>query len=479
MENLQKNTQTRAQLNSDRLRNAPMGKLLFSMAIPAIISMMIEALYNIIDSMYVSYLGQEAIDALGIGRPLIMIVISVGIGIGVGSNVFVARQLGFGDREKANQVAKTAFVLSLIAWAIFFVLAWFLPKPFAKLFTDNERTIQLHQEYVPYYMMACLFSLLSITGSKLLQATGNMKIPMLSQIVGCITNIVLDPFFIFEEEILFNFLHIKGLGMGMVGAVIATIIGQFFACLIVLSAFLFKKQDVNFFPRRLKFSFKNVKAIFNIGLPNFVLNAIGSFTTIILNSILKQYDNGITVLTLYFTCQSFIFMPTFGLTQGATPIMSYNYGANIKKRYDDCLKKAVITAVCFLGVGFLIFQTCTGFISSIYNLSESATLEAINVFKIISWSFLPAAFSILTITVLQSLNVGTYAMFMSLLRQLVFVIPFAFLFNYFGGMNVIFYCYPVAEILTLAIFLPLAIKKYKTIFAQRALLAQQETQQID
>ena len=130
-----------------------MGKLLFSMALPAIISMLIEALYNIVDSMYVSYLGQEAIDAIGIGRPLIMIVISVGIGIGVGSNVFVARQLGFGDTKKANQVAKTAFVLAIVAWALFFALAWFLPEPFARLFTKNETTIKYHQEYVPYYMM--------------------------------------------------------------------------------------------------------------------------------------------------------------------------------------------------------------------------------------------------------------------------------------------------------------------------------------
>lgn len=470
--------QTRSQLNSEKLRNAPMGKLLFSMALPAIISMLIEALYDIIDSMYVSYLGQEAIDAIGIGRPLIMIVISVGIGIGVGSNVFVARQLGFGDAKKANQVAKTAFVLAIVAWALFFALAWFLPEPFARLFTKNETTIKYHQEYVPYYMMACLFSLLSMTGSKILQATGNMHVPMVSQILGCVANIVLDPFFIFDKQTLFGFLNINGLGMGMKGAVLATIIGQFLSCLYVLGAFLLKKQDVQFFPTGLKFSFKNVGAIFNIGLPNFVLNAVGSFTTIILNSILKQYDNGITILTVYFACQSFVFMPTFGLTQGTTTILSYNYGANLKKRFDDCFKKSLITAVCFLGVGFLLFQTCTGFIASIYNLNETATTESIKVFRIISWAFLPAAFSILTITLLQSLNVGFYAMFMSLLRQLGFVVPLALLFNTWG-MNAVFYCYPVAEILTLAIFLPIAFKKYKTIFAKRAELAQKNINQID
>lgn len=470
---------TNIDLRSDKLRNMPMGKLLFSMAMPAILSMLIEALYNIVDGMYVSALSQDAFDALGIGRPLIMIVIAVGIGLGVGSNVFVARQLGFGDREKANQVAKTAFVLSVVAWLLFAILAFFVTKPFVKMFTEKETVINYHQEYVPIYMIGSLFCLLSMTGSKILQSTGNMKTPMISQICGCVTNIILDPIFIFKEKTILGFINIKGFGLGMKGAIIATIIGQFVACAIILVAFLKGKQDVQFFPKGLKFSFKNVKDIFNIGLPNFVLNAVGSFTTIILNSLLKQYDNGITVLTIYFTCQSFVFMPTFGLTQGATPIMSYNYGANLKSRFDDCLKKALITAMSFMLVGFALFQLCPTIIAKMFVQDPTVIADTILPFRSISWAFLLAGISVITITLLQALNVGIYSMLMSLLRQLIFIIPLAYLFNAWKGMNAIFLCYPVAEILTLAIFLPIAIKKYKQIFAKRALLAEQNVEQLD
>jgi len=467
------------QLKSDKLRNTPMGKLLFNMALPAIISMLIESLYNIVDGMFVSALDSNAFDALGIGRPLIMIVIAVGIGLGVGANVFVARQLGFGDREKANQVAKTSFVLAIVAWLLFVVLAFVVTKPFVKLFTEKETTINYHQQYVPLYMVACLFSLLNLTGAKILQATGNMRIPMISQICGCVTNIVLDPLFIFEEKTLFGFLNIHGLGMGMTGAVVATLIGQFVACSIVLGAFLKGNQDIQFFPNGLKFSFKNVKHILNIGLPNFVLNAIGSFTTIILNSLVKDYDNGITILTIYFTCQSFVFLPTFGLVQGATPIMSYSYGANLKRRFNDCFIRALITAMCFMLVGFTLFQSGTEFIAKIFVSDPVVIAETKFAFKSISWAFIFAGFSIMTITVLQSLNVGIYAMLMSLLRQLGFIIPLAYLFNSINGLSTIFWCYPTAEILTLAIFLPIAFVKYKKIFAQRALLAEQNATQLD
>lgn len=467
-------------LNSDKLRNTPIGKLLFGMALPAIISMLIEALYNVVDGIYVSQWQPEAFDALGYGRPLIMIVIAVGIGIGVGANVFVARQLGFGDKEKANQVAKTAFVLAVAAWLIFFGLAFILPRPFIGIYGGvSQTTVERYMEYVPYYMMACLFSLLSMVGSKILQATGNMRVPMISQTLGCVANIVLDPVFIFEDTKLFFIFPVKGFGMGMQGALIATVIGQFLSCAYVLGAFLLRKQDVDFFPKGLKFTFGNVKAILNIGLPNFILNAVGSFTTIIINFILNGYDYGVTIYAAYYTCQSFVFLPTFGLTQGTMPILGYSYGANLKKRFDECFKRALVTALCFLGVGLIAFQLIPDKIVQIFNIENQRAIElAAKSFRIISLSFIPAAFSILLVTLLQSLNVGVYSMLISLLRQLGFLIPLAFVFQaiFTASANInmseqfylIFLCFPMAEVLTLAIFTPIAIKKYRKIFAKRA-----------
>ena len=451
-------------LNSDKLRNMPVGKLLFGMALPAIISMLIESLYNIVDSVFVAQYDNAALDAIGIARPIIMIIISTAIGIGVGANAYVARQLGFGDREKANQVAKTAMILAAVAGLLFFALSWFIATPFAKLFTSDAKVIGFVAEYLPLYMAFSIFSMLSITGSKILQATGNMRVPMISQILGCVTNIVLDPLFIFEE-----FWGVQGLGLGMKGAIIATAIGQFVSCVYVLGAFVFRKQDVDILPRNLKFSFKNVGEICNIGLPTFILNAIGSFTTMILNGILKNYENGITILSVYFTCQSFVFMPTFGLTQGTLPVLSYNFGANLRQRFNRCFKLSVLTALCFLGVGFVIFQACPQIVAPLFNLTGDALTSTVKAFRTISISFIPAAFSILTITLLQSLNAGMYSMFMSLLRQLGLLVPLAFLFNSLWGIKGVFFCYPAAEFITLAIFAPIAYNKYKKTFEQREL----------
>ncbi len=462
LNNVNEEVPTSQSLTSDKLKSMPVGKLLFTMALPAIVSMFIESLYNIIDSLYVSKLGQEALDAIGIGRPLIMIIIATAVGIGVGANAFVARQLGFKNRKKADQIAKTSLILAIGAGLVFLALSFFVPVPFVKLFTSNETIIAYEKDYISLYMAFSMFSIVSIVGAKVLQATGNMRVPMISQIVGCVTNIILDPFLIFEE-----FLGIEGLGMGMKGAAIATIIGQAVSCAYVLLAFVVKKQDVSIFPKGLKFNYKNVWSILNIGLPTFILNAMGSFTTIIINSILKQYENGITVMSVFFICQSFVFMPVFGLTQGTMPILSYNYGANLRHRYNRCFKLSLITALCFMLFGLVIFQFFPQLIATIFSLSVVAKADTVLAFRILSISFLPAAFSILTITLLQSLNAGFYSMSMSLLRQLGFVIPFAFLLNFLFGFKGVFYCYPIAEIFTLLIFLPIAFGKYKRSFQKR------------
>ena len=310
-------------LQSAKMRSMPMGRLLLNMSLPAIISMFIDALYTIVDSMFLSQYSQVAFEAVGISFPMVMIKISLALGIGVGANVFISRKLGEGDREGADNVARTAVFLSIIGSLLFVALAFTVSVPFMKLFTEDAEMIDMGNEYLIYMLGLSVFSVVSIVAQKLLQATGNMKAPMVSQALGAIVNIILDPIFIFDE-----FWGMKCLNMGVAGAAIATIIGQFVACAYIILVFIVKKQDVSINLAKMKLKWNTVWNIFRIGLPTFILNALGSFTTIILNSILKAYPNGIRVLTIYFSTQSFVFMPVFGLMQGTLPILSYNLGAN-------------------------------------------------------------------------------------------------------------------------------------------------------
>ncbi|MGN0782448.1 MAG: MATE family efflux transporter [Christensenellales bacterium] len=449
-------------LQSSKMRSMPMGKLLLNMSLPAIISMIIDALYSIVDSMFLSQYSQAAFEAVGISFPLVMIKISLALGIGVGANVFISRKLGEGDREGADNIARTAVFLSLLGSLLFVALAFVAPVPFMKLFSNDAEMISMGNSYLLYMLGLSVFSIVSIVAQKLLQATGNMKAPMVSQALGAIVNIILDPLFIFDE-----FWGIKCLNMGVTGAAIATIIGQFAACAYIILVFVVKKQDVSINLAKIKLNWSTIWNIFRIGLPTFILNALGSFTTIILNSILKAYPNGIKVLTIYFSTQSFIFMPVFGLMQGTLPILSYSLGANNRARYNDCWKRALITSAAIMAAGLLLFQIAPGLIVDIFETTPSLREDTIYAFRCISWCFLPASLSILLVTTFQSLNVGLFSMLLSMSRQLLFLIPMAYLLDYFFQMSGLFYAYPIAETVSLLIFAPIALKCYRKVFKKR------------
>lgn len=232
-------------LQSAKMRSMPMGRLLLNMSLPAIISMFIDALYTIVDSMFLSQYSQVAFEAVGISFPMVMIKISLALGIGVGANVFISRKLGEGDREGADNVARTAVFLSIIGSLLFVALAFTVSVPFMKLFTEDAEMIDMGNEYLIYMLGLSVFSVVSIVAQKLLQATGNMKAPMVSQALGAIVNIILDPIFIFDE-----FWGMKCLNMGVAGAAIATIIGQFVACAYVILVFIVKKHGREHKPRQ-------------------------------------------------------------------------------------------------------------------------------------------------------------------------------------------------------------------------------------
>lgn len=462
-------------LQSDKMRNTSIGKLLISMSLPAIFSMLVQSLYNIVDSLFLTnYVGNEAFSAVSVVFPITMFVTAVAIGIGVGANAYIARKLGEGNQQNANKAAKSALIMGFIAWIVIFIVGLTLSKPFVKLFVEdgNPVIIEYGTMYLTIYLCCSIGIILDIVGARILQATGNMKVPMISQLVGALTNIALDALFIIVFQ------------MGVFGAILATVIGQWAAGAINILAFVFKKQDVSLSFKGFKMEGHYFKKILRVGTPAFIMNAMGSIITIILNLILNKYDfnMGKNVLSAYFKVQSFIFMPVFGLMQGTMPILSYNYGANMKLRFNQTFKKALTIALCVMCVGLALFQLMPETLMYIFESqipAEGQTMEELMAqnalfvqsgayaFRVISIAFIPAAFSILVINMLQSINSPISSLLMSLCRQLVFLIPSAFLFDYLWQTNGIWFCYPFAEICALLVFAPFALKAYRKQFAYK------------
>ena len=475
-------------LNSDKMRNTRIGKLLLTMSLPAIFSMLVQALYNIVDSLFltsISYtvegyagtnIGKDSFNAVSVVMPMTMFVVAIAIGIGVGANAYIARKLGEGNREHADKAAKTAIVMSLASWVVMLALAFVISKPFMRAFvnssnaSDVDYVVNQGALYLEIYMAGSIGLIMDITCARILQATGNMKIPMITQLVGALTNIALDALFI----VVFKW--------GVLGAILATVIGQWAAATIDIAVFIFKKQDVSISLKGFRPQKKYFARILRIGTPAFVMNAMGSVVTIIMNVMLKSYENGITVLSAYFKVQSFIFMPIFGLMQGAMPILSYNYGACQKKRFNDTFKLGLLIALGVMVVGTLLFQIFPEALMKIFEsnqVSEGQTAEQLAqanailvkegayAFRAISIAFIPAAFSILIINMLQSINCAVSSLLMSLSRQLLFLIPSALLFNYLWQQQGIWFCYPFAEILSVLVYLPFAIRDYKRQFAYK------------
>lgn len=476
-------------LQSDKMRNTKIGKLLLTMSLPAIISMLVQAMYNIVDSIFLTginynvdgYMGKnigaDSFSAVSIVMPMTMLVVAVGIGVGVGANAYIARKLGEGNKENANKCAKTALIMAFVAWAVMIVLAFTISKPFVSAFVEDSANVDSNYVinqgalYLTIYMALSGGVIIDITLARILQATGNMKIPMITQLVGALTNIGLDALFILAFK------------WGVLGAILATVIGQWAAASIDLIVFFTKKQDVSISLKGFKPSKHYFMRIAKIGAPALIMNAMGSVITIIMNVMLKGYDNGINVLSAYFKVQSFVFMPVFGLMQGTMPILSYNYGANEKKRFNDTFKLALFIALGVMVVGTLLFQLCPEALMSIFKSkmpAEDQTMEDLEImnndlvskgayaFRCISIAFIPAAFSVLLINMLQSINCPISSLLMSLSRQLIFLIPTAILFNHLWQLKGIWFCYPVAEVLSVLVYLPFAIRDYRKQFKYKA-----------
>lgn len=443
-----------------KMREQPVGKLLLNMSLPAILSMLVQALYNVVDSIFVAkHSGNAGTTALSAVFPMQMLVMSLALGIGVGTNVQIAKRLGEGKNDEASSVARTGVFMALCGALAAVVIGLTASRPFCAAYSQGNKDVEnMASAYLTIVTAVSVGMFVEICLSKILQSTGNMKIPMISQLIGAVTNIILDPLLIF------------GIGffpeLGVRGAAIATVTGQIAAMIFVILIFVFKKHDVSLSPRHFSIKKENLAAICIVGLPTTVMNAVSGFTTLILNLFLNKISqNGMAILGVYFKLQSFVFMPVFGLMQGLMPILSYNYGYGDKKRFSRAYKLAQITSAAIMAVGLLLFQFAPRLLMKMF--SEGQMLEeGIFALRIISISFLPAAFGICMTTVMQSFGKGVTSLVMSLLRQVVLLIPLGALLAFTTGLNGFWFTYPIAEFCVFALFLPYTLVTIKKKFVQ-------------
>ncbi len=440
---------------------ARMGPLIFSMALPAMVSMIINALYNIVDSIFVAQYSQSALAAVSLVFPLQTLVVAIGVGTGVGVNSLIARRLGEKRQLHANSAAEHGIALALIGGIVFLVLGFGLSGVFVNAFGAAEDVSVQAVQYSHIAVGLSIFVMISMMCEKVQQSTGNMIIPMMQGLTGAIINIILDPLMIF------------GIGpfpeMGVVGAALATVIGQIFGMLIGLWG-VFKHQKVlKLNMRSFKWRLQTVKDIYRVGLPGIVMQSIASVMTAGLNGILIGFSQtAVNVLAVYFKLQTFVFMPVFGLNQGALPVMGYNYGARNKHRLFGAYRIALVTAVIIMLIGFVLFQLIPEPMLMMFvdRTDAAATQEMLETgvpaLKTISLSFVGAAFGIINSTLFQATARGMNSLIVSVCRQMVIILPAAWLLGKWFGLGAIWYSFPIAEVASFLISFLLLWREYKT-----------------
>ncbi len=427
----------------------PVNRLLLNMAIPIMISMLVQALYNVVDSWFVSKISQDALNAVSLAFPVQNLMIAVSVGTGVGINALLARSLGQGDREKVNRSAVNGLFLIFLSSMAFVVLGLTCSRLFYTAQTDIPGIVNYGADYLTICCGLSLGLFTAVAMERLLQATGRTFYTMIAQAVGALTNIILDPILIF------------GLGpfprMEVAGAALATVIGQFLGCGVGIFFNLTRNPEV-------KISFKGfrphgptIREIYSVGLPGIVMQSIGSVMVFGMNQILIAFtDTATAVFGVYFKLQSFFFMPVFGLCNGMVPIVAYNFGARRPDRIVKTVKLSVMYATILLAAGFAVFQLFPGPLLDLFRSEEDAAgnLLAIGIpaLRIISFSWLLAGFGIISSSVFQALDHGVLSLICSLVRQLIVLLPVAFLLALlFQNLDMVWLAFPIAEMFSCAL----------------------------
>lgn len=442
----------------NKMGTMPVNKLLITMGVPLMISMLVQACYNIVDSVFVAMLSEDALTAVSMAFPVQSVMIALGTGMGVGMNAMLSKSLGEGDRKNASRAANNGIFLGICFFLVFILVGLFVVRPF--YMSQISQNMDIVNYGVSYTRICCLFSLgsfLQIIVERMIQGTGHTIYTMITQMTGAITNIILDPILIF------------GLGpapeMGVAGAAIATCVGQWLAAAlaIVLNHKYNHEIDVTlsqvFHP-----NLGVIKRIAYVGIPSTIMASIGSVMYYGMNLILTGFSSTASaVFGVYFKLQSFFFMPVFGMNNAIVPVVAYNYGAGKRSRMIQTLKTGLVFGMAIMAVGTLVFELFPGALLNLFSASDNMKSIGIPALKIIAVHFPVAAASIVLGTMFQSLGRAVFSAIISIGRQLVVLLPVAYVLARLGGLSVIWWCFPIAEIVSLVLTIVFFTKIYREV----------------
>ena len=435
-------------LSQNKMGIMPENKLLFNMALPMIIAMVVQALYNVVDSIYVSRISESAVTALSLAFPVQNLLIGFAVGIGVGVNALLSKALGQGDRDLANRTAGNGIFLALLATVLFILFGAFGTKPYFAMQSEVTETVEGGAAYTT---ICCIFSLgifMEVLGERLLQSSGRTIYTMITQGTGAVVNILLDPVFIFGVEPL-------GIpAMGMAGAAIATVIGQWIAAILAVAFNLKFNTDIHFSLAAVRPRKQVILPVLSVGVPAIVMNSIGSVMTFGMNQILQGFHETATgVFGVYFKLQSFFFMPLFGINNATISIIAFNYGARKPERIVRTLKVSCCTAMIIMLLGTTAFLLLPDLLLSLFQPSEAFLRIGRNALRIICLHFPLAAIGIALGASFQALGNGLYSTIVSLCRQLIALLPAAYLLSLSGNVTLVWWSFPIAEVISVTVTL--------------------------
>ena len=445
-------------MKENKMGTMPVNKLLINMALPMMISMLVQALYNIVDSIFVAKLSENALTAVSLAFPLQTLLIAVGTGTGVGMNALLSKSLGEKNFKKANKTATNAAFIYAFSYIVFLILGFTLVKPFyrSQVGSADAEIMTMGVDYLSTVMIFSFGIFTQVFFERLLTSTGRTIFSMTSQLSGALTNIILDPILIFG---MFGFPK-----MGVTGAAVATVIGQCVAGIVAGTCNHKFNHEVKFEFKGFRPDLKIIGTIYAVGIPSIIMQSIGSIMTYCMNRILIEFSSTATaVFGVYFKLQSFFFMPVFGLNNGITPIIAYNYGARQRKRMTKTIKLSLFVAFCLTFIGFVLFESIPQVLLGMFSASDDLLKIGIPALRTIGVHYLIAWYCIIAGTVFQALGKAIFSMVVSIMRQLVVLIPAAYLLAKFGGLYMVWWSFPIAEIMSFIVSTAFFIRIWRTV----------------
>jgi putative MATE family efflux protein len=441
----------------NRLGTEPILPLLFKLAVPSILSMFIQSMYNVVDSIFVARLSEDALAALSLAFPIQMAQIAVAVGTGVGASSLISRSLGRGNRQDAEKAASHVLLLAIVYGAISAFIGVFLSEQLIGIFTDDPLLIDYGTRYIWIILVGAMAMYIPMIANSILRGEGNAFIPMVTMLIGAIMNIILDPLFIFGYGV-FPRMEIEG-------AAVATVLSRIISGSFIVYMLFKGENQVKVSFRNFEFDFSVIKDIYQVGFPAVLMQVLASVMVGGLNTILDGYSStAIAAMGIYFRLQSFVFMPVFGLNQGYLPIVGYNFGYNNSKRVKEAMKAGFLTGFAFTLLGFVIFQLFPKQLILLFGDSPELLEIGVKALRTISLAFPVIGPAIVGGTTFQAVGKGMPSLILSFSRQILILLPLAFLLGRIGGLDLIWYAFPIAELIAVVWMAVWLRSTMKTVF---------------